>query len=59
MTANELADFVEISKPDDKTHQAIATMLRQQAKEIGMLKQIIDANNLQSDIGQFKKASEK
>jgi hypothetical protein len=30
MTANELADFVEISKPDDKTHQAIATMLRQQ-----------------------------
>jgi hypothetical protein len=94
MTANELADFVEISKPDDKTHQAIATMLRQQeekiqelriqianeeesymllnedylcAKEsnkqltekIGHLKQIIDANNLQSDIGQFKKASEK
>jgi predicted RNase H-like nuclease (RuvC/YqgF family) len=34
MTANELADFVEISKPDDKTHQAIATTLRQQAQEI-------------------------
>ena len=94
MTANELADFVEISKPDDKTHQAIATTLRQQAEKIqqlriqianeeesymllnedylcakesnkqltekiGHLKQIIDANNLQSDIGQFKKASEK
>jgi hypothetical protein len=55
MTANELADFVEISKPDDKTHQAIATMLRQQAQEIAILKQIIDANNLQSDIGQLKK----
>ena len=59
MTANQLADFVEISKPNDKTHQAISTMLRQQAQEIAMLKQIIDANNLQSDIGQFKKASEK
>jgi molybdopterin-biosynthesis enzyme MoeA-like protein len=34
MNANELADFVEISKPDDKTHQAIATMLRKQAEEI-------------------------
>jgi hypothetical protein len=90
MTANELADFVEISKPDDKTHQAIATTLRQQAEKIqqlriqianeeesymllnedylcakesnkqltekiGHLKQIIDANNLQSDIGQLKK----
>jgi hypothetical protein len=30
MNANELADFVEISKPDDKTHQTIATMLRNQ-----------------------------
>jgi len=58
MTANELADFIEISNPNDKTHQAIATMLRQQAKEIAMLKQIIDANNLQSDIGQLKKARE-
>ena len=33
--------------------------IKQQAKEIAMLKQIIDANNLQSDIGQFKKASKK
>ena len=39
MTANELADFVEISKPNDKTHQAIATMLRQQQAEIEALKQ--------------------
>ena len=55
MTANELADFVEISKPNDKTHQAIATMLRQQQAEIGRLKQIIDANNLNQNIGQFVK----
>jgi len=34
MTANELADFIEISNPNDKTHQAIATMLRQQEAEL-------------------------
>jgi hypothetical protein len=39
MNANELADFVEISKPDDKTHQTIATMLRQQQAEIEALKE--------------------
>ena len=38
MNANELADFVEISKPDNKTHQTIATMLRQQQAEIEALK---------------------
>jgi hypothetical protein len=38
MNANELADFVEISKPDDKAHQMIATMLRKQQKEIEALK---------------------
>ena len=37
MNANELADFVEISKPNDKTHQAIATMLRDQQAEIERL----------------------
>ena len=42
MTANELADFIEISKPNDKTHQAIATMLRQQAQEIEALKKSFD-----------------
>jgi molecular chaperone GrpE (heat shock protein) len=42
MTANELADFVEISKPNDKTHQAIATMLRQQQAEIEQLKKIVE-----------------
>jgi hypothetical protein len=42
MNANELADFVEISKPDDKTHQAIATMLRQQAEEIEYWKEKFD-----------------
>ena len=38
MNALELADFVEISNPNDKTHQAIATMLRQQQAEIEALK---------------------
>ena len=55
MTANELADkFNTYDEPHDWGIQA-ATMLRQQAQEIAMLKQIIDANNLQSDIGQLKK----
>ena len=38
MNAYELADFVEISKPDDKAHQLIATMLRAQQVEIEALK---------------------
>ena len=42
MTANELADFVEISKPNDKTHQAIATMLRQQQALIEQLEKTQD-----------------
>ena len=47
MNANELADFVEISKPDDKAHQMIATMLRQQQAEIEALKkQIPDWENI-------------
>jgi hypothetical protein len=73
MTANELADFVEISKPDDKTHQAIATMLRQQEAElneaghmIGVLRWEIE--QLQDRLSEFlvardlailRKASEK
>jgi len=66
MTANELADEVmehykaEAPKGFNVNWmKEAATMLRQQAKEIAMLKQIIDANNLQSDIGQLKKAGEK
>ena len=64
MTANELINTFEQINQDHKTIgwetlQFVAPLLRQQAKEIAMLKQIIDANNLQSDIGQFKKASEK
>jgi molybdopterin-biosynthesis enzyme MoeA-like protein len=42
MNANELADFVEISKPDDKTHQAIATMLRKQQEEIEYWKEMFE-----------------
>jgi hypothetical protein len=63
MTANELADKLQNEKANTLLYVATvvdcANMLRQQAKEIAMLKQIIDANNLQSDIGQLKKASEK
>ena len=60
MTANELNLLIDIleRRGEDRQLEA-ATMLRQQAEEIAMLKQIIDANNLQSDIGQFKKSSEK
>jgi hypothetical protein len=57
MTANELADklinSLTMEYDCDKYMEQAATMLRQQAQEIGMLKQIIDANNLQSDIGQL------
>jgi len=58
MTANELAD--ELTKmfrgeEYDRLIHEIPDMLRQQAKEIAMLKQIIDANNLQLNIGQLKK----
>jgi molybdopterin-biosynthesis enzyme MoeA-like protein len=42
MNANELADFVEISKPDDKTHQTIATMLRKQQEEIEYWKEMFE-----------------
>jgi hypothetical protein len=59
MNANELADFVEISNPNDKTHQAIATILRQQQAElteaghmIGVLREYISdlENGLDSSI---------
>ena len=58
MTANELAD--ELTKmfrgeEYDRLIHEIPDMLRQQAEEIAMLKQIIDANNLQLNIGQLKK----
>ena len=59
MTANQLADkligSLTMEYDCDKYMKQAATMLRQQAQEIAMLKQIIDANNLQSDIGQLKK----
>ena len=61
MNANELADALDwvcenhligIGNADFK---ATATMLRQQQAEIEALKQIIDANNLSQNIGQFVK----
>ena len=73
MTANELADFVEISKPDDKTHQAISTMLRQQEAELNEAGHMIgtlrwEIEQLQDRLNEFlvardlailRKASEK
>ena len=56
MNANELAD--ELSKQTGgagNIQQQAATMLRQQQAEIDALKQIIDANNLNQNIGQFVK----
>ena len=62
MTANELADEVmehyraELPRGFNVNWmQEAATMLRQQQAEIGALKQIIDANNLNQNIGQFVK----
>jgi len=44
MNAYELADFVEISKPDDKAHITIATMLRQQADYIAQLEKGLESS---------------
>ena len=62
MNANEMADLmtgcpVKSYKQGDITldFHEIATMLRQQQAEIEALKQIIDANNLNQNIGQFVK----
>ena len=56
MTANELANLLEVdSWYKLVTREDIATMLRQQQAEIEALKQIIDANNLNQNIGQFVK----
>ena len=58
MNANELADALknmEFGWFDDLTLKEAATMLRQQQAEIEALKQIIDANNLNQNIGQFVK----
>ena len=54
MNANELADLIGLCG-DGGYNQDAATMLRQQQAEIGALKQIIDANNLSQNIGQFVK----
>ena len=67
MTANELANELDLRKNrlTGKEHElgarAIllygysADMIREQQSEIGRLKQIIDANNLNQNIGQFVK----
>ena len=56
-TANELAD-IQAFKTKELTiweRNTTANMLRQQQAEIEALKQIIDANNLNQNIGQFVK----
>ena len=56
MNAYQLADELQkmfVGEEYDRLVHEIPDLLRQQAKEIAMLKQIIDANNLQSDIGQL------
>ena len=50
---NSLKLFDKELDLDDKEIELLHNKIEQQAKEIAMLKQIIDANNLQSDIGQF------
>ena len=63
MNANELADALQETEPyystDYKLFDKAATMLRQQQAEIEALKQIIDANNLNQNIGQFVKPTNK
>ena len=57
MNANELAD-IQAFETDELTmwiRHETATMLRQQHAEIEAFKQIIDANNLSQNIGQFVK----
>ena len=57
MNANELADdlWACFTKSDWEYVDEAVAMLRQQQAEIGALKQIIDANNLSQNIGQFRK----
>jgi hypothetical protein len=55
MNATELADELENTYPFVGVMEIAATMLRQQQAEIEAFKQIIDANNLNQNIGQFVK----
>jgi DNA-binding protein H-NS len=56
MNANELAELIEhLENARYVGASKAATMLRQQQAEIEALKQIIDANNLSQNIGQFVK----
>jgi len=57
MNANELADeLVWMAKNrGDSISRQLADIVRQQQAEIEALKQIIDANNLNQNIGQFVK----
>lgn len=60
MNANKLADDMENSRFNDINYnkKKAADFVRQQQAEIEALKQIIDANNLSQNIGQFLKSSE-
>jgi len=53
MTANYVDELVWMAKNrGDSLSRQLADLVRQQAQEIAMLKQIIDANNLSQNIGQ-------
>ena len=56
MNANELAEIIQhLENANYIGASKAATMLREQQAEIEALKQIIDANNLSQNIGQFVK----
>ena len=56
MNANELAEIIQhLENARYMGASKAATMLHQQQAEIEALKQIIDANNLNQNIGQFVK----
>ena len=56
MTANDIANMVEKEPYHTNLNRiTIANFIRQQQAEIEALKQIIDANNLNQNIGQFVK----
>ena len=56
LNANELAEIIQhLENANYIGASKAATMLREQQAEIEALKQIIDANNLSQNIGQFVK----
>ena len=57
--AERCEKFADEIVTNRKIQEVMQEEIDELREEIAMLKQIIDANNLQSDIGQLKKVSEK